>query len=177
MSSDDEGWSEKPVAGLAAHEAEAQALGARRNLSHQGAGTPRFYADADEENRIGAAGEYAFARSFGLVVDEVSHPEGDGGCDFRVPMAGRELRIDVKTCRKPVYLLVKKADLSRKGADVYVLAHFDRDHVVFVGWETWGVMALMPVADFGYGITSHYRAREELRPMSQLVNLLAMRGA
>ncbi len=169
-------WDETPNQALENHRDQAQELGARRNLAHDGIGSPRFFADPDEENRIGAAGEYAFARSFGLEVDPQSHPEGDGGSDFRVPIAQRVVRIDVKTCRKPVYLLVKKGDLSRGGADIYVLGHYDRDHVVFVGWETAGVMGLMPTADFGYGITSHYRPREELRPMAQLVNLLALRG-
>jgi len=156
---------------------EADRIGRDRNAAHAGNSTPRFFADPDEEDRIGARGEMCFATAFGLDVDRAVRVNGDEGVDFRVCFGARAMTIDVKTFRNPIHLLVKQAELVRgAGADVYVLAHCDRDAIVLVGWETRSIMALMPVAEFGYGIVSHYRLRDELRPMAQLLNLLAMRS-
>ena len=151
----------------------ATELGKQRNGAHP-TGTPRLYDDPNVENVIGVRGEFAFARAFALHIDEQIRPAGDNGVDFRVTIAGREITIDVKTAQRAPYLLVKEHDIGRC-ADWIVLACFDRGAVSFIGWETRAVMSLMPVASFGAGIRSHFRARDQLRPMGQLVDLMALR--
>jgi len=154
---------------------EARRIAEQRQAVHAKHTTPRLYDDPCRENEIGVIGERAFARAFGLQHDDRILAEGDGGCDFRVILGKRNVTIDVKTAARPVYLLVKTADIA-SGADLYVLAHLDRGAVSFVGWETRAIMALMPTAEFSPGIESHFRHREQLRPMGQLVDLMALRA-
>jgi hypothetical protein len=151
-------------------------IAATRHGCKNGNGTPRRNPDDPlDEDRVGAMGELAFARAFGFEVDETPRPAGDGGIDFRFSINQKPVTIDVKTARMPRYLLVTK---EGKCADLFVLAAFDRGAVFFLGWETAAVMRCMPTTTFSEnGPTSHFRPASELRPMGQLVNLLATRDA
>ena len=89
-------------------------------------------------------------------------------------IAGQPLSIDVKTYQRPYHLLVK-VDEMPTCAYLLVLCHFDYGMVSILGWETRGIMSMMPTREFVPGIRSHYRLREQLRPIRQLADLLAMR--
>lgn len=97
--------------------------------------TPRLYSDKNIENKIGAAGEWAFYllyRHLGCAPpDRTPRPAGDRGIDFFTPWG----TLDVKTSRKKGNLLVKQNDVSRL-ADVLVQAHLTEDDstVRFLGW-------------------------------------------
>jgi hypothetical protein len=129
-------------------------------------GTERFYADRYEEDRIGCAGELVFADIYGLEVDLAPRPCGDEGLDFTLQDG---TTIDVKTARKPYYLLVKCASRD-KCADVLVLGkYFSDDIVEFLGWEIRDTLLACPRRDIGRkGIVSHYLAAERLIPMNWL---------
>src|SRR6185369_4053399 len=113
-------------------DAEAGAIALSRGAAHDGHRTPRMFDNPHEEDYVGACGEKAFAMAAGLPLDRDVRPNGDGGIDFVVRIQGRELTIDVKTNRRVDHLLVKTTDHP---ADIYVLAHFDRGAISFVGWE------------------------------------------
>ncbi len=104
-------------------------------------------------------------------MDESIRPEGDGHVDFSTPIGS----IDVKTARKAYHLLVKAWEMEN-AADFIVLAQFkDLEHIEFLGWDTKEIMRLMPIKDFGYGIKNYYRHSSQLRPMSQLRDLLGLK--
>lgn len=77
---------------------------------------------------IGALGEIAFGRLFGLEVEMIQKPQGDDGVDFF--MDGRS--IDVKTSEAPFPKLISLKSKIR--ADIYVLAHTKKNKVAFLGW-------------------------------------------
>ena len=77
---------------------------------------------------IGAKGEIAFARLFGLTVEMVQKPEGDNGVDFF--MDGKS--IDVKTTEHQYPKLIMRKNKIR--SDVYVLAHSKGNKVALMGW-------------------------------------------
>ena len=77
---------------------------------------------------IGAKGEIAFAKVFGLTVEMVQKPEGDNGVDFF--MDGRS--IDVKTTEHQYPKLIMRKNKIR--SDVYVLAHSKGNKVALMGW-------------------------------------------
>ena len=160
-------------------EPDPVALGTMRNAAHGNGGTPRLYPeDPARENIVGAIGEVWFARLYGLKVNEENMPEGDGGIDFVVNLNGRDVAIDVKCAqRRPPYLLVKESHLHKHpAADFYVLGMLDRGQVTFVGWETRGIMALMPTGVFNSDVEkSYFRRAESLRPMQQLTELFSLR--
>ena len=140
---------------------------------------------------LGATGEVLFARTCGLPVDKRALPGGDGGVDFVAEFLtthGRGTRvvtIDVKSAQAALFLFIKEPDIVRC-ADILVLCALDGPKATeknpnplrtprLVGWEHKAVMQLMPVADFGHGQRNYYRAASELRPMSQLSAILALR--
>lgn len=94
----------------------------------------------------------------------------DGGVDFRFKAIPRT--VDVKTARKPKYLLVKT--VPKPKADYYVLAHYDDDtqRATLLGWETRETMLAQQADDFGLVVPSHYLLRARLRPMQELLDLL-----
>jgi len=140
--------------------------GRRRQEVHGEHGTARFFPDPAEENIICLYGEKHFAEVFDLEVDLTERPEGDGGRDFYLPGVGI---VNVQTFRNPFNLLVKECDI-KKVVNVYVLQRFNEDKTVdILGWEYGAVMAKRPKRDVGgYGIISHYKPREELKPLSSL---------
>jgi len=123
---------------------------------------------SDAYDLVGAAGEVAFAEEFGLEVDAEERPAGDHGIDFQTP-AGT---IDVKTYRKPHHLL---REVDKPHADILVLAGFDdaTGEAELIGWEWDTEMVKCPRKDFGYGILNHYKLADELKPISELHELIA----
>lgn len=81
--------------------------------------------DKRADNRTGALGEIVFKDMYGLPLLIAAIPQGDGGVDFRVTAPdGRIVTIDIKTRRKPFYLLVQEKDMPRQ-ADLTVLAYYN----------------------------------------------------
>lgn len=117
---------------------------------------------------VGLAGEKAFEDASGLSMDRSARPAGDGGSDFNVHVG---MRLDVKTARRPICLLVEKGHVD---ADIYVLARYDEatQSAELLGWTWAGKVLAAPVRDFGRGIINHYIPREKLRPMSALLQRL-----
>lgn len=115
---------------------------------------------------IGLIGEAEFARVFKQPLDLNRRPNGDSRVDFVVPF---RVKVDVKTARKPLYLIEEEGKVT---CDVYVLAqYFDEGQTAgLLGWEKGEVLARAPVRDFGKGILNHYIPRENLRPVSDLLN-------
>lgn len=132
-----------------------------------GNNTARFFRDRTEENFIGLCGELAFAYRYGLTIDDRLLAVGDGGIDFEILGVGS---IDIKTARRPLYLLLK-SDQASRAADVLVLARYRPTGIKFVGWEYGRELARCPSRDFGYGIVNHFKAAEELRGMVALEEL------
>lgn len=115
-------------------------------------------------DKISLIGEAQFACDFELPLDWKRRPGGDGGVDFVLPL---RFTVDVKTARKPLYLIVEEGQVK---ASIYVLAGISDDdrRAEMLGWETRSTLLRAPVRDFGKGIISHYIAREDLRPMVEL---------
>jgi hypothetical protein len=114
---------------------------------------------------VSLIGEAEFSKVSGQPLDLVRRPGGDGGVDFVVPM---RTTIDIKTARKPYYLLVEHGHVT---ADIYVLAEYSDDNqsARLLGWEKGSVVRASPLRAFSPKITSHYIARAELRPMADLL--------
>ena len=112
---------------------------------------------------VGLVGEAEFARVFAQPLDLNERPGGDGGVDFTLPI---RMTVDVKTARKPVFLIEKEGLVV---ADIYVLAGYSDElgRAELLGWTTGALLAAAPIRDFGYG-PNHAIAREELRPMETL---------
>jgi hypothetical protein len=117
-----------------------------------------------DHDQVGMSGEFAFGEFSGLWPDTRLLSGGDDGVDFRISLA---FTVDVKTARKPKYLIHEQGKLF---ADIFVLAQYDNDtkRSELIGWEWGAKLRSSPVMDFGYGVLSHYIAAEKLRPMSEL---------
>jgi hypothetical protein len=153
----------------------AETLGKKRQSGHNNYNnTRRFFKNESEENVIGVKGEMAFAKIFGLKMDEEVRPDGDKSVDFVLQYPARDLSIDVKTARKPIYLFLKKKD-APGAADILVLAGIVDNTVRFLGWEKKSVVMEAPTKDFGYGIVNYYKHNTELRPMGALDELLKLK--
>jgi len=153
-------------------ESEAERLGKARQGAHP-KGTPRLYDDPNTEDIIGVAGELAFAKIYGLEVDREIRPEGDGCVDFWVDINGNKVSIDVKVARKPMNLFIKEW-LIHDMADIVVLGRYvSEKDIEFIGWETKGIMKLMPCKSFPpLNVGTYYRRASQLRPMCQLDKML-----
>ena len=151
---------------------KAKTIGEQRQSAHP-QGTPRYYKDPNAEDIIGVAGELAFAKEYGLQIDDSIRPEGDGHVDFEITINGVEATIDVKTAQKAYNLLIKEWEIE-ECADIFVLAEYESDeNIKFLGWETKDVMKMMPKKIFSsLGIKNYYRHWTQLRPMNQLDELL-----
>jgi hypothetical protein len=116
---------------------------------------------------IGLVGEDAFGIVFGHSINLSLNRNGDGGFDY---YCGR-WRVDVKTLKKPKYLLVEK-DCCK--ADIYVLACYSEktDSAMLIGWEFGKVMKAIPPFDTGRGVINHAKFIKYLMPMSRLHKLL-----
>ena len=150
---------------------DVDSLGKKRQEAHP-QGTPRYYDDPNKEDTIGVAGETAFAKRYGLDVDERILPEGDEHIDFIVKINNLDITIDVKTAQKAYNLLIKEWEI-KECADILVLAKYNDGTIKFLGWETKEVMCLMPTKVFSsLGINNFYRHQSKLRPMEQLDEIL-----
>jgi len=144
---------------------DALSIAATRTEAHRHSTSTRPLSEGYD--LVGAAGELAFAKEFGIEVDTMSRPEGDHGIDFQTP-AGT---IDVKTYRKPNHLL---REVDKPHADILVLAGFDdgTGKAKLIGWEWDRELVKCPSRDFGYGIANHYKLADELRLISELHELM-----
>lgn len=149
-------------------------LGQMRLAVHDRAGSrnPRFFKDRTVEHIIGAAGEYKFADTFGLTVDESERWLGDKGIDFVTSIG----TIDVKTAQQSgwalseEYLLVKESSLrEHKIADIIVKARIESDgSVELLRWCWSEEVKTWPTRNFTPTIKSHYKLVFELRHLRDL---------
>lgn len=118
---------------------------------------------------VGLRGEKALADRFGLKVDMMRRPNGDGGIDNILCLNGINYPVDVKCARKPFNLIVEQGKI-KSGNTIYILAqYFDAsDTAVLLKWEWgWNLMA-SPVRDFGKGVYNHYIHVSKLRDLWEL---------
>ena len=135
---------------------------------------------------IGLIGEWEFGKQVGIMPRlEPSKRGGDGGWDFQLPLM---FTVDVKTSRKGDLLLVEAGKIK---ADIYVLVKYEEEECVdveartitylpkaeVVGW-CWAanVRAAEP-KDTGRGVVNHAVLAQSLRPLSELLAMVAtLRG-
>jgi hypothetical protein len=155
-------------------ESEAQKIGKARQAAHP-RGTPRLYDDPNTEDIMGVAGELAFGERYGLEIDREIRPEGDGHVDFWAVVNGLKVSIDVKANRNAHNLLIKQWEIDVM-ADIAVLAKYNGENdIEFLGWDTKGIMRLMPLKAWGpLEVVCYYRHRSQLRSMRQLDTLLGV---
>jgi hypothetical protein len=150
---------------------EIKLLGEQRQNAHP-LGTRRYYSDPNREDTIGVAGEAAFAERYNLNVDKRILPKGDDHVDFIAEINNQKVSIDIKTAQRAYNLLIKEWEID-KCADILVLAQYRKGKIKFVGWDTKEIMKLMPKSIFSsLNIKNYYRDKDDLRPMSQLDDLL-----
>ena len=89
---------------------ELREMAKRRVAQHAGAPSSRHWGDPVECEFIGLVGERAFSDRFGMPMNLADQPMGDGKFDFVV----NGWKIDVKTAKKPTYLLVAPRKCSAK---------------------------------------------------------------
>jgi hypothetical protein len=135
-----------------------------------------FLADRLQSDRIGALGELAFEKRFGLRMRRAHG--GDGGVDFRAQFH-REITIDIKT-REDVptrYLMVPTDEIYKGSAEWLVMAQLlDDCHVQFLGWDHKSALTLEKPGTVGRHTRETYaRPIHQLRPMYQLEYLLNLR--
>lgn len=142
-----------------------QIIATKRALVHKGQ-TSRRPLSKDYEF-VGLSGEIAFSKATGYPLDLRIKPGGDHGVDFKTCLG----TVDVKTLRKPWYLLVEEEKVN---ADIYVLAQYEDDlrAARLLGWEYGSVMKRQPTRDFGYGVINHYKETKTLRTIWELLNML-----
>lgn len=123
---------------------------------------------SEDYELVGLRGEEALAKRFGLTVDMVRRPNGDGGIDNVLTLDGKQYVVDVKCARKAFNLIVEVGKV--KPQTVYVLAAYydETDSAELVGWEWGSIVLKAPTKDFGYGIENHYIPRERLRKIEEL---------
>jgi hypothetical protein len=149
----------------------------RHKASSGGIGDIKFGGDPIEAGFTGALGELGFSAWSGLPMPPL-RIDGDGGVDFRVLFARREITIDIKTsARARPDLLLPLSRLTKGSAEWLVLARkLNKCQVQLLGWEHKSVIALMPVHDWGNRDRPVYvRPAYQLRPMNQLGYLLGLR--
>jgi hypothetical protein len=158
-------------------EAEVDAIAKARTAAHKGQKSGEFYCKADDAQHRGVAGEMALAEWLGLPMDREIKPGGDGGRDFHVRINDRWVSLDVKCARLPFNLPVKVKDIERT-ADILVLAGHVPGLVTLYGWDTRDVVSWMKPHTLGDGTVLNFcRRRDVLRPMWQLLDILAQRAA
>lgn len=150
-------------------------IGKMRQDAHP-KGTQRYYKDPNKEDTVGVAGEIAFAKRYGLQIDDRILPEGDGHVDFCINFNGREITFDIKTAVLAFNLLVKEWEID-DCADVLVLARYspqttqdeNEGDIEFIGWASRKKMASQPKDVFSsLGICNYYLHFTELKSMDRL---------
>ena len=144
-----------------------RAIAADRARLHKGQDTSRPL--SKEYELVGLSGEVAFSKETGYPLDLRTRIGGDNGVDFYTSLG----TVDVKTSRKPYFLVVEQGKVK---ADVYVLAQYDDESKTarLLGWEYGSTMKDQPIRDFGFGVINHYKAVSDLRNIWELTNLLKM---
>ena len=155
-------------------EQESIEIGKGRQGIHPN-GTRRFFDDPNTEDILGVKAELAFSQMTKIPMDREFRAAGDGCIDFMVPLGDSTelVSLDVKGARTPYNLFVKEPDIKRC-ADILVLAGVDSNKVWFLGWEHKSIMRRMSKRDFGYKIVNYFRSFKDLRPMSQLIDMIEM---
>ena len=133
-----------------------------------GGGTERLTGNPFMEDTIGAYGEYAFAKEFNLPFNSKVGP--DKGYDFQTKIG----KIDIKTSKTPINMLVKVNDIKKHVTDIYVLAGIRKDNsIYFVGWEYAKEMEKCPVKQFNPVLPEcHYKHSSKIRPMEEIREML-----
>lgn len=119
-------------------------------------------------DRVGLAGEEAFAARYGYPVNLAEEPDGDGGADFYVWCG----TVDVKTYRIPNHLLV---EAGKARATLYVLAGYSdlTGTARLIGWAWRQDVETAVPRDVGrMGVNSHALQAGQLRPLGELDRLL-----
>lgn len=158
-------WSRVVVARSCGLLGELERIAKRRHDIHFGKESSRPF--STDYWLIALLGEYEFELDYNYPFDRSDKPHGDGRIDFHTPLA----TIDVKTARKPFFLLMEAGLVH---AEILILAGVDEDlsRAHFLGWEWSRSLLSCPVKDFGYGVESHYKHSKALKPMWIFSHLL-----
>ena len=122
---------------------------------------------SEDYQYVGAVGEVGYSKLTGLPLDTERRMEGDSGIDFWVGRIG----IDVKTARRPYWLLVGE---NKVRAGIYVLGGVSPGcrTAIFHGWAWKSEVLNAPVGKPGLRsdgrIPSHYIQRNALHDMDEL---------
>ena len=121
--------------------------------------------------KVGLAGEAAFAERFKVEVDLTIKPGGSKGINFVI----NGYKINVMTARKANYLLVEPGKVK---ADVYVLAAYNdlTKDAYLMGWATKEEIEAASISDIGgFGIKSHAIYHTRLSDIDELDVFLGLR--
>jgi hypothetical protein len=127
---------------------------------------------SDDYELVGLRGEEKLSRVFGVPMDMMRRPNGDGGIDnvlrLNVRDGCQDFVVDVKTAKIPRHLLVEVGKVRPR--TIYILAGYSGDAADLLGWQ-WGRVVLQaPTGDFGYGVVSHFIPAGELRKIEELLS-------
>jgi hypothetical protein len=124
---------------------------------------------SQDYEKVGLTGEATFAEEFGVALDLMRRPNGDGGTDHQITvLVERKVNVDIKTARKPTYLAV---EVGKAQSDtIYVLAFYCDacGNAKLLGWQWGSVVLRAPTKDLGHGVLSHCIPRDDLRKMREL---------
>jgi hypothetical protein len=111
-------------------------LATARKRSHERAGNhrPAYALDSLAAERIGAAGEAAFAMQYGLPAPDADRVAGDDGHDYRVRWDGAARTVEIKASEYDTPSLMLSTEYDH-AVDRYVVASVSwPTEVEFVGW-------------------------------------------
>lgn len=117
----------------------------------------------EQQHYVGALGEIAFARTFGLTVEMVQKPNGDDGVDFW--LNGKS--IDVKSTKVKFPKLISNNDETLR-SQIYVLAHINEPKVSLMGWITKSEFIRLHRVIIGLAHHPWYVTPENLCPITTL---------
>lgn len=124
---------------------------------------------------LGLMGEVQGEVDYGLKRDARILAQGDGRIDFYLP-DGRSG--DWKVARKCYNILMES---GKPHADILVAGLWhevgEGCWVEWLGWEYRDELLKVEPKDFGYGVINHYRAVDNLRPMSEFFALANLRSS
>jgi hypothetical protein len=118
---------------------------------------------------VGLIGEIQGEVDFGLKRNANLLVGGDGRFDFVLP---NRKTGDWKVARK-AYNLLMESETAHADILVAGLWHENSEFcwVEWMGWEYGESLAEIWPTDFGYGVINHYRAVDNLRPMSEFISM------
>ena len=122
---------------------------------------------------IGIIGEQYFAKTFNICADLSFKSKGDGGKDFKIPLAIdghiEKIPVDVKTSSRGDTLLVEQGTVKAK--TIYVLIHYDKNikESKILGWQ-WGIYILRQEAKrWPLEVINHAVDKNDLRNIEELI--------